>query len=197
MASAARPPNKPPTIPDAMAARDEPDSSSQQVQTVIATPGPTPMQQETQTVMAQPMQNQQTAADIMQTQEKSLADIGMQAGQAVQNFVSGLIAPSAESQALAESMSSLSPQNNLLNADMPVGGQVTTVPVSANVADYKSSLAGVEKGIQGLSQVGRERPSSGFSIPKIDLGAIADRIMGTKPSYDNLTKFGGSGNAPF
>ena len=86
-------------------------------------------------------------------------------------------------------MSSLSPQsNNLLNSDMPVGGQVTTVPVSANVADYKSSLAGVEKGIQGLSQVGRERASGGFSMPKIDLGAIADRIIGTKPSYDNLSR---------
>lgn len=193
------------SISDAMADRNEPDDGppmdSSNVQTVMATPvnntpAPPPPSDPAPTLAVNQPTEQTSALESLRNSIDSnvLSNMGMQIG----DFVSGLVAPSAESQAIAASMSSLSPQsNNLLNSNMPIGGQLTSVPVPANVADYKSSLAGVEQGIQGLSQVGRERASSGFSIPKIDLGAIADRIMGAKPSYDNLTKFGGSGNAPF
>ena len=184
------------SISDAMADRNEPDDGppmdSSNVQTVMATPvnntpAPPPPSDPAPTLAVNQPTEQTSALESLRNSIDSnvLSNMGMQIG----DFVSGLVAPSAESQAIAASMSSLSPQsNNLLNSNMPVGGQLTSVPVPANVADYKSSIAGVEQGIQGLSQVGRERPSSGFSMPKIDLGAIADRIMGQKPSYDNISR---------
>jgi len=174
-------------ISDAMADRNEPDD------------GP-PMDNNVQTVIAQPVQNEvvvanptpknmQTASEILQKNE-ALAAKGMQTGNPITRMISSLIAPSPETQAIAASMNKLSSKApNLLNSDAPVGGQLTSVPVAAQYADYKPTAAGIEQGIQGLSQVGRERPSSGFSIPKIDLGAIAERIMGSKPTYDNLSKF--------
>jgi hypothetical protein len=161
-------------------------------QTVMATP------MEAQTVTAQPMQNQQTAADIIQQQASNLAQSGMQAGQSVGDFFSSLVAPSQATIDATQSMSSLSPKTpDLLNTNMPVGGQLTSVPVAAQYADYKPTAAGIEQGIQGLSQVGTQR-DSGFSLPSLPtLSQIGQAIMGEKPSYDNISKMRGSGAAPF
>ena len=161
-------------------------------QTVMATPV------ETQTVTAQPMQNQQTAADIVKQQASNLAQSGMQAGQAVGDFFSSLVAPSQATIDASQSMSSLSPKTpDLLNANMPIGGQLTSVPVAAQYADYKPTAAGIEQGIQGLSQVGTQR-DSGFSLPSLPtLSQIGKAVWGEGPNYDNLSKMRGSGNAPF
>ena len=176
-------------ISDAIQSSDGGDSGDDIIdmgggtQTVIATPV------ETQTVTAQPMQNQQTAADIIQQQASNLAQSGMQAGQAVGDFFSSLVAPSQATIDATQSMSSLSPQApDLLNANMPIGGQLTSVPVAAQYADYKPTASGIEKGIQGLSQVGTQR-ESGFSLPSLpSLSELGQAIMGQKPSYDNISR---------
>jgi len=161
-----------------------------ETQTITATPTPqaqvtpdvvAPQQQVTQPVVSQQMSPRARVAAVEATAKPSFGELAMDlldvgdllssyqdAGMSVQPTVS----PGAAS---------------VLGYQGPVG--TTSVPVAAQYESIVPQAAGIQQGVQGLQNVSTQRQSSGFSLPSIpSLSEIGQAIMGTRPTYDNLTR---------